>query len=238
MLGQDAVMALPDIDPPSLDLMPVFCLVGLAAALLGMLFNRALLVFLDYFSRVFAGRGGNLALWLLVGLVVGTLGWLEPVWVGSGERLAQAGLLMGGFDVMLTTTRFFLTLFSYAIGTPGGIFAPLLVLGSQMGALVGVLTGLGSHPSLVIVGMAALVTASVQAPVTAVLLLLEMSGRYAMIFPLTVACGLSFVTARALGATPIFDQLMERDRLRYQAEQAAAEAARMESPDSSHEQTP
>lgn len=232
LLGQEAVMQLPSMGPPDLRLMPTFIAVGLLAGLVGALFNRSLLAVMDLFNRIFAGVRGNLALWLVVGLVVGTLGWWQPLWVGSGERLAHAGLIFGHFDPLLTVTRFGLTLFSYAIGTPGGIFAPLLVLGSQIGTLVGTLLGHASHASLVIVGMGGLVAACVQAPFTAVILLLEMSGRYSLIFPLVVACGVAYVTAQACGAEPIFDQLMERDRARYRAEQAAAAAAHMATRDS------
>jgi len=238
LLGQAAVMQVPEMGPPDLRLMPTFITVGVLAGLAGVVFNRSLLAAMDFFGRHFSGVRGNLALWLIVGLVVGTLGWWQPLWIGSGEQLAHAGLIFGAFDPFLTVTRFGLTLFSYAIGTPGGIFAPLLVLGSQLGTLVGTILSHDSHASLVIIGMGAMVTACVQAPITAVLLLLEMSGRYQMIFPLTVACGFAFVTARACGAEPIFDQLMERDRDRYRAEQAAVEATHTGNPDSSREQSP
>lgn len=235
---QGAIMALPDIGIPPLRLMPTFIAVGIAAGLFGAFFNKTLVAAIDFFNRLYSGRLGPLLVWLLGGLVVGTIGWFHPNWVGSGEKLAKDGLLLGAFDPLLTGTRYLLTIFSYALGTPGGIFAPLLVLGSQVGNLVGLLFGHASHDSLVIVGMGGMVAACVQAPFTAVLLLLEMSGRYAMIFPLTVACGFAYLTARACGAEPIFDLLMERDRLHYQAEQAAAEAARTENPDSSRAQTP
>ncbi len=238
LLGQGAVMQLPDMGIPDLRLMPIFIFVGIAAGVAGAFFNKSLVAAIDFFNRLYSGRLGPLLVWVLSGLVVGTIAWRHPNWVGSGEQLAQSGLLLGAFDPFLTVTRFLLTLFSYALGTPGGIFAPLLVLGSQVGNLVGTVFGHVSHASLVIVGMGAMVTACVQAPFTGVLLLLEMSGRYAMIFPLTVACGFAYLTSRACGAEPIFDLLMERDRQNYRAEQAAAEVARTENPDSSREQTP
>ncbi|MCK7481090.1 MAG: chloride channel protein [Candidatus Moduliflexus flocculans] len=90
--------------------------------------------------------------------------------------------------------RFLLTTTNYATGAPGGIFAPLLVLG----ALIGFGVGQIAHnlvPEIVpipavfaVVGMAAYFTAIVRAPLTGIMLIIEMTGNYSQMLPLLVSC--------------------------------------------------
>src|SRR5262249_61809896 len=76
----------------------------------------------------------------LAGSVAGSVGWSAPEVLGGGHRLVEptlAGhvtlLALPGFFAL----RFLLTMLSYGSGAPGGIFAPLLVLGSELGLAVG-----------------------------------------------------------------------------------------------------
>jgi chloride channel protein, CIC family len=106
---------------------------------------------------------------------------------------------------------------SYAVGTPGGLFAPMLVLGAQSGVLLGLLchawfpdvaldvTALG------VVGMAAFFTAVVRAPVTGIVLVTEMTASFTLLLPMLGACFAAFVTAELLGNKPIYESLLERE---------------------------
>jgi CIC family chloride channel protein len=109
---------------------------------------------------------------------------------------------------------------SYGCGAPGGIFAPLLVLGSAMGLAIGEVAAIFfphavEHPeSFAVVGMAAYFSAIVRAPLTGVVLIVEMTGNYSLVLPLLVACLVSYGIADFLGDRPVYEALLERDLLR------------------------
>lgn len=94
----------------------------------------------------------------------------------------------------------------------------------MLGALLGLGVGEVAHglfPHLVpvpaifaVVGMAAYFTAIVRAPLTGVVLIIEMTGNYAQMLPLLVACFCAYVVAEGLGELPIYESLVERDLLR------------------------
>ena len=143
------------------------------------------------------------------------------------EALTQAVLadrytLEGLLTVFLA--RFLLGPWSYAAGTPGGLFAPLLVLGASSGALfAGVLSHslpmLGITPVAgAVVGMAALFAASVRAPLTGIVLTVEMTGRGDLTLSLLGASLMAMVVAMLLNSEPIYETLKRR----MLAQQAAA----------------
>jgi CIC family chloride channel protein len=109
--------------------------------------------------------------------------------------------------------RFALGPLSYAAGTPGGLFAPILVIGSQSGFLFGSIT----HPwlpvnptALGVVGMAAFFTAVVRAPVTGIILVIEMTASFTLLLPMLSACFAAMLVTNLLGNPPIYDSLRER----------------------------
>jgi CIC family chloride channel protein len=106
---------------------------------------------------------------------------------------------------------------SYATGVPGGIFAPLLVQGALVGLAIGQL-GHNLAPGAVpipavfaVVGMAAYFTAIVRAPLTGIMLIIEMTGNYSQMLPLLVSCFCAYAVAEYLKDLPIYEALLERD---------------------------
>ena len=114
---------------------------------------------------------------------------------------------------MVFLIRFGLGPLSYAAGTPGGLFAPMLVLGAQIGLLFGILAGLvlpagAVNPSaLAVVGMAAFFTAVVRAPVTGIILVIEMTASFSLFLPMLAACFTAMLVPTLLGNPPIYDSL-------------------------------
>ena len=112
--------------------------------------------------------------------------------------------------------RFILGPLSYAARTPGGLFAPLLVLGAQLGLLCGALSAhlfpqLGIQPeAFAVVGMAAFFTGIVQAPVTGIVLVTEMTAAFTTLLPMLAACFAAMLVAHLTRTTPIYDLLLER----------------------------
>jgi len=213
------------IPAPPLVTLPAFLGLGVLTGLLGVAFNRSLLGSLTFFARL-GGRLARLGHWAPglvgagVGAAVGGLGWFVPSALGGGQRLVDA-VLQGHVALSLIPLwfllRFGLTMVSYGCGAPGGIFAPLLVLGSLIGLAVGKVAhlwipGTIDHPgAFAVVGMAAYFAAIVRASLTGIVLIVEMTNTYAQILPLFVACFTAYAVADFLGDEPIYEAMLERD---------------------------
>ncbi|MCC6456292.1 MAG: H(+)/Cl(-) exchange transporter ClcA [Caldilineaceae bacterium] len=219
--GQLPVFAVPSYPAPPLAALPAFVLLGVVTGLLGVFFNRALIVALDLFAQVPARR----VLWVAAALggAVGLVGWFAPEAGGSGHALTESVLLgqiaLGAVPAWFAT-RFLMTTASYSTGSPGGIFTPLLVLGALIGLGVGQLmhlllpTVVTQPGAFAVVGMAAYFAAIVRAPLTGVVLILEMTGNYWQLLPLMTACLCAYMVAEHLRDTPIYERLLERELIR------------------------
>ena len=203
---------------PPLVALPMFLGLGLLAGVLGVAFNRSLLQTLELFARL---RGWPASLsGVFVGAVVGLLGWFVPNALGGGQPLV-AVVLQGHLPLAAIPgwflLRFGLTMLSYGCGAPGGIFAPLLVLGALLGLAVGHLASLALPGAIVhmetfvVVGMAAYFAAIVRAPLTGIVLIVEMTNSYTQMLPLLVACFAAYAVADFVMDRPIYEALLERD---------------------------
>lgn len=219
--GQHSSFHLSEYPMPPLTALPLFALLGLLAGVMGVLFNRSLLWCL---RRFHAWR--TIPRWArpaLVGAVAGLLIFVLPQAVGGGHATAEMVLSGGyspvhfiGFLAVLLIAKFALTVLSYAAGVPGGIFAPLLVLGAVLGLMTGqtgslLFPALAHTPAFAVVGMAAAFAAIVRAPLTGIVLIIEMTGNYEQLFPLLVACMIAFLVAERLHNKPIYEALLEYD---------------------------
>ena len=151
---------------------PLYFVFGAFAGLLAVAYNRLLLATRAAARRlIFAHvdlRAG------LVGAAVGSLGWFAPSLIGGGDAITQS-VLTGSVPLVAIPAafliRFALGAVSYAAGTPGGLFAPMLVLG-RIGFLGGaVCRTLGPYvdvqpEAFAVVGIAAFFTGVVRAPIT------------------------------------------------------------------------
>ncbi len=205
---------------PPVSLLAAFALVGLLCGGLGSLFNRALIGSLDLAERLAPTTGRAVALAAAVGGSLGLVAWFAPDIVGGGHDMSES-ILDGDVALLaiplLFGLRFVFTVCSYGTGAPGGIFAPLLVLGALVGLAVGqgaVLlfpTVVAAPGAFAVVGMAAYFAAVVRAPLTGLVLIVEMTGSYALMLPLLVACFCAYILAEGLQAPPIYEALLERD---------------------------
>lgn len=195
----------------------LFVVLGVVAGLAGVAYNRTLLGALTLFDR-FQHWSRELRA-AIIGAGVGALAWFGPGLVGGGDALTQRALAGGGVLALLPllfALRFVLGAASYAAGTPGGLFAPLLVLGAQLGLLFAAvcrfgLSDLGAPPAaFAVVGVAAFFTAVVRAPVTGIILAIELTGGFTQLLAMLWACFAAMVIPTLLGDRPIYDSLKER----------------------------
>lgn len=154
----------------------------------------------------------------VIGGCVGILAWLLPEVVGGGDRLTQL-TFDGGLAVKVLPfvflIRFVLGSVSYAARTPGGLFAPMLVLGAQFGLIFATVVNL-AFPSLqlqpqafAVVGMSAFFTGVVRAPITGIVLITEMTGNFTMLLPMLGAGFAAMLVPTLLRNPPIYDSLRE-----------------------------
>ena len=221
LLGSAPDFGVADLPETPLRVLPGFLLLGLAAGLLGVVFNATLLATMNLFARARSWPRG--ATGALVGAGAGLLAWFHPFGVGGGENLVQDALnTVNGQEVWsalltLFAVRFVLTMISYGCGAPGGIFAPLLVLGALLGqGFAGLgpwVTGSDTPlAACVIVAMAAFFTAVVRSPLTGVVLLLEMTGSWTLILPMMAASIMAYAVPELLGSRPVYDALRDREQ--------------------------
>ncbi|MGC5248501.1 ClC family H(+)/Cl(-) exchange transporter [Gordonia sp. DT219] len=190
--------------------------VGVLCGVLGVLYNTAMMFGLHVAdtSRLPAeARAAG------IGCAVGILVWCAPDLAGSGDNLTQNALLghgaLGAVTAVLVL-RFALGVVSYAAATPGGLFAPMLVLGTHTGLIVGlVAVHVSPHTApdpaaLALIGMAAFFTASVHAPITGLILATELTGTTNQLPPMLGACATALLVAVAVRSRPIYDRLTDR----------------------------
>ena len=219
VLGDRPEFRLEPMPEPDLVWLPLFVVFGVLIGGLGAGYNRLVLWLLDHVTAVRAIPGVAKA--ALIGAVIGLVMFVYPEAVGGGEPLTQ--MLLGGKHFVLTVLagylvlRFVLGPLSYAAPVVGGLFAPMLAVGALCGVLFVGLVDLvwpGDIAFLAVpmavVGMASLFGASVRAPITGMVLVVEMTASTAAIVPMLAATGAAMLAAYLVGSPPIYDSLRER----------------------------
>lgn len=153
--------------------------------------------------------GAALAAPTLCGLLVGVIGIAFPGAIGEGYGVARAAIhseLGPGliFCLGLALAKLATTGLTIGSGAPGGLFAPSLVIGSVVGvgygraltALLPVGPAFAVEGSFGLVGMSGLVAGVMQAPLTGIFLVMEVTAGYDVVLPLMIVSALSLVVVR------------------------------------------
>ncbi|WP_162048272.1 H(+)/Cl(-) exchange transporter ClcA [Vibrio taketomensis] len=218
--GQSAVITMPQYQPPELSALWLFLLLGALFGMFGVVFNRLITLAQDLFIRL---HKNDRKRYLIVGSVIGGCFGLMllylPELTGGGIWLIPnitEGDYGAAFLLLLFLGRIFTTLLCFASGAPGGIFAPMLALGTLFGYAFGLIAQslfpeMDITPGMfAIAGMGALFAATVRAPITGILLVIEMTNNYYLILPLIITSLGAVIFAQMLGGQPIYSQLLHR----------------------------
>ncbi|MGD8111550.1 H(+)/Cl(-) exchange transporter ClcA [Vibrio sp. TRT 21S02] len=218
--GQAAVITMPQYQPPGLPSLWLFLLLGALFGIFGVAFNKLVTLSQDAFVRIHKNdRKRYLLTGSLIGGCFGIMLLYMPELTGGGIGLIPNitnGGYSAGFLLLLFLGRIITTMICFGSGAPGGIFAPMLALGTLFGYAFG-LTAKSLFPELdiqpgmfAIAGMGALFAATVRAPITGILLVIEMTNNYYLILPLIITSLGAVIFAQVLGGQPIYSQLLHR----------------------------
>lgn len=150
-------------------------------------------------------------------ILAGILGLTFPIVLCGGHSIIEELDLSASlsFLVLVLLIKFLFSMISFGSGAPGGIFFPLLVLGSTIGAIFAkiFIPALGLQEELfynfVIIAMSGYFAAIVRAPLTGIILLVEMTGSLSQLLPLIVTSAIAYIVAEELKNKPIYESLLE-----------------------------
>lgn len=229
--GDKAVIEVGKLSNAPVNTLWLYLILGMIFGCVGPLFNTLVLRTQDMFQRL---HGGNIKKWVLIGGLIGgscgVLGLIQPAASGGGFNLipiAAAGNFSVGLLLFIFIARVITTLLCFSSGAPGGIFAPMLALGT----LLGTAFGMAATPlfpayhldagTFAIAGMGALLAASVRALLTGIVLVLEMTDNYQLILPMIITCLGATLLAQFLGGKPLYSTILQRTLAKQKAEQEA-----------------
>ncbi len=220
-LGGQPAFNLPAYDVRSYWELPLYLGLGVLASLVAVAFTKALQVAREVFAGQVVGFTWMTKLAMpsklaIGGFCIGATALVFPEVMGIGyetvESLLQDAHFSVGLLVLLLFIKLALTAISLGSGFVGGIFAPAIFLGATLGSAYGQALSLilpnfipvAAPPAYALVGMAAVLAGTVRAPLTAVLLLFEMTRDYRIVLPLMAAVGLCAWLVEQLQSGQIF----------------------------------
>jgi chloride channel protein, CIC family len=169
------------------------------------------------------------------GLIIGLIGYAgAPQVMGAGYNIIDRAMhdqFTWQFLALLAGMKILATTMSFVSGTPGGMFAPTLFVGAMLGGAVGGAEHVlfphiaGTVGTYALVGMGVMFAGFLRAPMTAVFMVLEVSGNYSIIVPVIVASAFSYILSRIFEPVPIFDLLSRQDGLELPSMEEEREAA-------------
>ncbi|HLO51648.1 MAG TPA: chloride channel protein [Kamptonema sp.] len=208
---------------------PFYILLGILAGLLGALFTKSIIGVLIFNKRsLHLGFPFRVALaGLICGLAVAALpehfrdntGLRE--FLLTGEASAQS-------SIVAFIAHFVLTSIAAGSGAPGGLFAPSLVLGSALGHVVGILQenslDVGVATTYALAGMGAFFCAVTRAPITAVVIVFEITTDFKLVLPLMICCAIAYLVAEKVDSDSLYDRILDFNGINLKKEKPANDA--------------
>jgi len=187
-----------------------YAALGILAAIVALAFVKTLYAFEDGFDRL---RLFPPFRTLIGGALVGFIGiWLPHVFGVGYEAINEAlnGTLAWQFMALLVLAKILAVSVTIGSGGSGGVFAPSLFIGAMLGGAVGTVVqnvwpvaaaGAGAYA---LVGMGAVVAAGTHAPITAILIIFELTSSYTIILPLMISCIIATLLATRMQRASIY----------------------------------
>lgn len=217
IFGGSSVFIFPEFHALQLSQCGLVIGTALIAGLAGIIFNKGLLN-IGRFYRLPIFKNTLCKLIFALGISV-ILGLTIPQVLGGGSQLinylAHTPVSLE-LLILFLVAKFLFTLISYGIGIPGGFFLPMLVIGALTGGVcakllltAGLITS-ANVANILVIAMVAFFAASVRAPITGTILIMEMSKSYSILLSCGMAAMIGFVLAELLHSKPIYEALLEQ----------------------------
>lgn len=191
-------------------------LLGIVMGLCGAIFTNGII----YAQKIFMKSKIQIEFKIIfVFVLTGIIGIFIPILLGGGHNLIlnlpkaeyKISILLG-----ILFIKFLFTIICFGSGIPGGIFFPLLVLGGIIGDIFGILmcraTGISNIFILnfIILAMAGNFASIVKAPITGMVLIMEMTGSFENMLALSVVVITSYVISDIIKLEPIYEILLDK----------------------------
>ncbi|HEX9727254.1 MAG TPA: chloride channel protein [Gemmatimonadales bacterium] len=201
----------------------LYAALGIAAGVVSVLYTRGVYGTVDQMAKL-RSRWLQIA---VAAVVVGTLNivFRAALW-GRGHESLTLGMIgqrEAYFLVALAFAKLVATSFTLATARAGGVFTPALFIGATLGGGLAVaaeaaLPTWAIRPeAFALAGMAGLVAGATHAPLTAIMIVFEMSGDYALILPIMLTAAISYITAKRLYPESVYSAWLTRrgERIGY-----------------------
>ncbi|WP_338602282.1 chloride channel protein [Saccharopolyspora sp. SCSIO 74807] len=227
VLGNEAFLELPKLSLTGSHEYLLIVLLGVLAGALGIGFSRVLYLVEDLCDRLWRGPE-----WLrpaVGGLLVGGILLVLPEMYGVGYPVLQnaiGGKYAVAFLLLLVVGKMLATSLTIGVGGSGGVFAPSLFIGGMAGTAFGavvheLMPGATAAPGVYgMIGMGAAFAGAARAPITAVIVLFELTGEYSIILPLMAAIVIATLVSRAMSKGTIYTLKLRRRGVDLEASRA------------------
>lgn len=192
---------------------PFYVVLGVLAGLLGALFCKGILTILKFYQKnLLFGLPLRIA---FAGLIAGLSIALLPDGFQNNTGLRE--LLVGGEATVTVTfvafiAHFFLTIIAAGSGAPGGLFAPSLILGAALGNLIGnwqlYFFDIGLPTTYALAGMGAFFCAVSRTPMTAVVIVFEITKDFHLVLPLMICAAIAYFVADKIDPGSLYDRIL------------------------------
>jgi CIC family chloride channel protein len=215
-LGDTPAFIVPIYELVSAWELPMYLVLGLFCAVVGIIFTKTLYRIEDLFDEI---KFPEYLKGIIGGLLLGVASLIFPQILGVGYGAIDMALMQQmtwWLLLVLVVVKILATSVTIGSGGSGGIFAPSLFLGAMAGGVFGVVVHqlfpdiTASPGAYSIVGMGAVVSATTHGPLTAILILFEMTGDYKIILPLMLSCIIATIASGQLMRDSIYTLKLAR----------------------------
>lgn len=211
LVGTSPLFAIPEYSLNSPAEFPIYLFMGLAGGILSVFFIRMLYRIEDFFEEQL--KTADYLKPAIGGLLTGILAFGLPELYGFDDSATHTALTgHTGIQMLaiLVIAKMLATSFTLGSGGTGGLFTPSLFIGAMFGALYGSVAGrlfpdfVASPGAYALVGMGVIVAGTIHAPLSALLIIFEITGDYHIILPLMLGTVTSTLVARWIEPESIY----------------------------------
>ncbi|MBD2138926.1 chloride channel protein [Anabaena sp. FACHB-1237] len=191
---------------------PGFLILGIFAGILAALFTKGLIFTIKIYQQLHISLPLKVA---LAGFISSIFIALLPESFRDNAGLREY-MIASEHNISLAAiafiAQFILTLIAFGSGAPGGLFAPSLILGSCLGHIIGVtqfiIFDIGSPITYTLAGMGGFFSAVSKVPITAIVIIFEMTTDFNLVLPLMIVCVTSYLVAEKIVPGSLYTKLL------------------------------